>query len=268
MIGIFDVGVGGFSVLRALQKILPQYAVSYLADTGRFPYSPRPLAEKLAFSLQDADFLIEKGAEIIVIACNSITCFAGEPIRDRVRVPVFNVISAGAQAAVLATRNKCVGVIGSVQTGNSPAYPEAIKRLDQDVHVALLASQLMVYLVEEGVGQWSEVKPLVKRIIRPLLDDEIDTLVLGCTHFPFLIDAIRDAVGAGITLVDPGLAVAQEIKTYLSADPDILEQPEGNGVPRFYVSGDHNRFLSVAGEYYGTVHRSQSEFVDWSKVGE
>jgi len=268
MIGIFDAGVGGLSVLSALQKVLPQYIVGYLADTGRFPYSPRPLAEKLAFSLQDADFLIEKGAGIIVIACNSITCFAGEPIRNRVRVPVFDVISAGARAAVLATRNKCVGVIGSIQTGNSPAYPEAIKRLDQNVHVALLASQLLVYLVEEGVGQWSEVKPLVKRIIRPLLDDEIDTLVLGCTHFPFIIDAIRDAVGADVTLVDPGFAVAQEIKTYLAADPGMLAKTEGNGKPKFYVSGNHERFLSVAGEYYGPIDRSQIELVDWFKGGE
>lgn len=266
MIGIFDAGVGGLSVLNALGSVLPGHQVGYIADTGRFPYSPRPLNEKLAFSLQDADYLVDHGANAIVIACNAITCFAGEPIRERVNVPVFDVISAGASAAVSASLNKRIGVVGSVVTGNSSAYPDAIKKIDDEVKVELLPSQLMVYLVEEGTARWPEVKPLIKRILKPLIQSEIDVLVLGCTHFPFLIDAVRDAVGDDIRLVDPGVAVAEQVKTYLTSHPEKSAALDPAPKPIFYVSGSVDRFITIAAQYHGKVDADQVVKLDWESI--
>jgi glutamate racemase len=263
MIGIFDAGVGGLSVLKAMEQITPGYAIGYLADCGRFPYSPRPLSERLAFSLQDAEFLVEQGAEAIVIACNSITCFAGEPIRERVKVPIFDVISSGVKAAVAATKTGHVGIIGSVQTGNSPIYPDAIAKIAPEVKVTILASQIMVYLVEEGVASWSEVKPIVKRILTPLIEAEIDTLVLGCTHFPFFKDAIAEAVGPKVTLVDPGIAVAEDVRVYLKQHPDLDHKLNQSVSPVFYVSGSADKFIRIAADYYGRINASNVIQVEW-----
>ena len=264
MIGIFDAGVGGLSVLKALQAVLPGYAVGYLADTGRFPYSPRPLEEKLPFSIQDTEFLVEQGAGIIAIACNAITCFAGEPIRAQFSLPVFDVISAGARAAVNASASGRIGVVGSVHTGSSPAYPEAIRKLKPDAEVTLLGSQLMVYLVEEGVAKWPEIEPLIKRILAPLAASGIDTLVMGCTHFPFMRNAIETALPAGMALVDPGMAVAREIKAHLAGDPELAGCLQKSAAPTFYVSGSAESFRHIAGEYIGPVDPARIQFLDWS----
>ena len=266
MIGIFDAGVGGLSVLNALQTVLPNHRIGYVADTGRFPYAPRPLDEKLAFSLQDTDFLVDNGATVIVIACNTITCFAGESIRERVKVPVFDVISAGAESAVAASKNKKIGVFGSMVTGTSSAYQDAVSKIDDEVQVKLLPSQIMVYIVEEGAARWPEIRPLVKRILKPLIESDIDVLVLGCTHFPFFKDAVRDAMGPDIQIVDPGLAVAEQVKCYFAPHPEKCVVSEQTTKPTFYVSGPIDHFISISAQYHGKIDPDQVVKLEWEPI--
>ena len=266
MIGLFDAGVGGLSVLNALHTVLPRHRIGYIADTGRFPYAPRPLDEKLLFSLQDTDFLVDTGATVIVIACNTITCIAGEAIRKRVDMPVFDVISAGAESAVATSKNKKIGVFGSMVTGTSPAYQDAVSKIDNEAQVKLLPSQIMVYLVEEGAARWPEIRPLVKHILKPLIESDIDVLVLGCTHFPFFIDAVRDAIGPDIQIVDPGVAVAEQVKCYFASHPEKSTVSEQVAKPTFYVSGPIDRFISIVEQYHGIIDPDQVVKLEWETI--
>jgi len=246
MIGIFDTGVGGLTVVKQVFKYLPEYEIIYLGDTGRFPYSTKPLENKINFSLQDAKFLIKHDAKILLIACNTITSFAGQEIREKSSVPVFDVVSSGAYAASKITNNYRVGLIGSRDTINSNIYEFYLKKINPEIKLFPRATQLFIYLVEENYIDYPETTQIVRNFLEPFKKDSIDTLILGCTHFPYLKKEIKKAVGERIVLIDPAEELALQLKKYLNNHSKIKDKLARGQNHRFFISGDVDNFQESA----------------------
>jgi glutamate racemase len=242
MIGIFDTGVGGLTVVKQIFRYLPGNEIVYLGDSGRFPYTTKPLKIKIAFSLQDAALLVEQGAEILLIACNTITAFAGHEIRKEFSFPVFDIVSAGAYGASRATKNNRVGVIGSRDTINSNIYDISLKKINPDIQVFQQATQLLIYLVEEDYINYPETCNIVKNLLKLIKKHDIDTLILGCTHFPFLKKDIREAMEGKVALVDPAIELARQVKTYLDDNVEVKKRMKLGKDHRFFISGDLDNF--------------------------
>jgi len=242
MIGIFDSGIGGLTVVKQVFKYLPEYEIIYLGDTGRFPYSTKPLENKINFSIQDAEFLIKQDAKILIIACNTITSFAGQEIRKKSSIPVFDVVSSGAYGASKITNNNRVGLIGSRDTINSNIYGYYLKNINPEIKLFPRATQLFIYLVEENYIDYPETTQIVKNFLEPFKKDNIDTLILGCTHFPYLKKEIKKAVGERITLIDPAEELALQVKEYLNNHTGIENKLTRGRNHKFFVSGDVDNF--------------------------
>lgn len=246
MIGIFDTGIGGLTVVKQVFKYLPEYEIIYLGDTGRFPYSTKPLKDKLNFSLQDAKFLIKHGAKILLIACNTITSFAGQEIRKKSSVPVFDVISAGAYAASKITKNYRVGLIGSRDTINGNIYKFCLKKINPKIKLFPQATQLLIYLVEENYINYPETTQIVRNFLEPFRKDNIDTLILGCTHLPYLKKEIKKVTGEKIVLIDPAEELAFQVKEYLNNHAETKNKLAQGQNHKFFISGDVDNFQKSA----------------------
>ncbi|MCF7530336.1 glutamate racemase [Neisseria lisongii] len=249
-IGVFDSGVGGLTNVRALMERLPMENIVYFGDTARVPYGTKSRATIENFAMQIVDFLLEQEVKALVIACNTIAAVAGQKIRQQAGgMPVLDVISAGAQAALAATRNNCIGVIATNTTVNSNAYARAIHASNSEALVRTQATPLLVPLVEEGWLDHEVTRLTAREYLKPLLADNIDTLVLGCTHYPLLKPLIsREA--SGVVLVDSAITTAESVAKAL-AEADLLN--EGGGVPdyRFYVSDIPLRFRTIGERFLG-----------------
>lgn len=214
-IGIFDSGIGGLTVAAAVMRALPHESITYLGDTARVPYGPKGPETVRRYAVQIAEWLVGQGVKAIVIACNTATAHGLEAVRAAVPVPVIGVIDPGARAAVGVTRAGRIGVIGTAGTIASGAYERAIAALRPDAVVRGRACPLFVPLVEEG---WTD-HPATHLVARTYLDgvDDIDTLVLGCTHYPLLAPVIADVVGPGVRLVDSAAETARALAAELAA---------------------------------------------------
>lgn len=242
-IGVFDSGVGGLTVARELMRRLPREKLLYVADTGRLPYGTRPAAEVEAFTLQIIRFLQEKGAKLVVIACNTATAAGLEAARRAFTIPILGVIEPGARLAAEKTRNGKIGVTATPGTIASGAYVRAIKKINPALEVYGEPCPEFVPLVEKGVQDVGEARRTAEKCLHPLLEKGIDTLVLGCTHFPFLADIIQTVVGERVALVDPAVGTVAQVEEILREREmeAALDRPEH----RFYTSGDPETFKTV-----------------------
>src|SRR5437868_15366529 len=189
-IGVFDSGIGGLTVVKALCDLLPNEDIYYLGDTARVPYGPKSPETVQRYALELADMLVRKNAKALVVACNTVSSVALPLLAEKFPVPVIGVIEPGARAALQATRNRHVGVIGTRATIRSGAYEKALRASDNKVRVSSRACPLLVPLIEEGLLDDEVTDRMIMRYLQPLVADDIDTLVLGCTHYPLLASAI------------------------------------------------------------------------------
>ena len=215
MIGVFDSGIGGLTVVRSIMDQLPDEPIVYLGDTARTPYGNKSSDTIIKYSLNNVEFLLRQGADVIVIACNTASSHAYAAISSHYGLPVFEVIGPGAQLAVERSRKMRIGVIGTRATIASGAYVRHIKALCPQASVFAAPSPLLVPLVEEGWQNKPETAMIVRKYLRPMKNRQIDTLILGCTHYPVLRNVIQRKMGANVALVDSAEAVAAKVAQHL-----------------------------------------------------
>jgi glutamate racemase len=247
MIGVFDSGIGGLTVVRALMQLLPEQEILYLGDTARTPYGCKSRDTIIQYSLNNADFLLRHGADMIVIACNTASCYAYEALRARLRIPVFEVIGPGARTAVRASKTLRIGVIGTRATISSGGYEEKIALLQPDAKVVAAPCPLLVPLVEEGWLNKPETTMIIRKYLAPLKNRRIDTLILGCTHYPVLRHLIQRKIGSRVRLVDSAAAVAQEVREHLDGQ-GLASRPaeKDRGRCTIYVTDAAEQFQKTA----------------------
>ena len=237
-IGMFDSGFGGLTVARALIDLLPDEDVVYIGDTGRYPYGPRPLDEVREFARQIATSLVETdGVKMVVVACNTAGAAALDLLRFELEVPVVGVIEPGIRAAVQATRNRRIGVIGTVGTIASGSYQRAVRAQRAGVELTCAACPGFVEFVERGETDSEQVHVLAERLLRPVKEAGVDTLLLGCTHYPFLARTIGDVMGRDVVLVSSADETAFEVRAILG-DTGLGRRTPGKANHRFVSSGD------------------------------
>jgi glutamate racemase len=244
-IGVFDSGIGGLTVAAALQNLLPSENIFYLGDTARVPYGGKSRRTVERYSIEIGGLLLAERAKIIVVACNTASALAVPRMKEMFKVPVQGVVAPGAAAAVASTRNKIVGVIGTRATISSGAYEHAIHSLDAEIQVISVACPLLVPLIEEGMFEDKVTDLMLARYLAPLLAAKIDTLVLGCTHYPLLHEAIARTAGPGVTLVDSAENCALAVKDLLEKNA-LSAPPERLGKLDVALTDATERFLRTA----------------------
>ncbi len=254
-IGVFDSGVGGLTVAREIFKALPHEHVIYFGDVGRTPYGGRSKEIITQFTAQDIAFLLEHSVKFIVCACNSASATALPELVGNYKLDMIGVIEPGAQAATEATKNGKIGVIGTNATIGSNAYARAIHKTDSDLKVFSLACPLFVPLAEEGYVDKEATYLIARDYLQTMLDVDVDTLVLGCTHYPLLKDVIQDVMGEGVTLIDSGEAIAQVAYGRLVEagllNSQASQSPGPLGVHKYFVSDVPERFQNIAARFLG-----------------
>lgn len=249
-IGIFDSGVGGLTVARSILDQLPNESTIYIGDTARGPYGPRPLAEVREFALESLDFLVEQGVKAIVIACNTASAAMLRDARERYSVPVIEVIQPAARRAVAATRSGQVGVIGTRATIDSAAYLDAFAAAPQ-LKITSIACPLFVEFVERGETSGTEITEIARGYLAPFIDAKIDTLVLGCTHYPLLTGVISYVMGESVTLVSSAEETAKDLYRTLVEKNLLRTQQSQPPTHSFLATGDAKAFESLARRFLG-----------------
>lgn len=244
-IGVFDSGVGGLTVVREIMRQLPSENVVYFGDTARVPYGSKSKQTVLKFSRQIVRFLMTKNVKAIVFACNTASALALEDMRDEIKVPVVGVVRPGAKMAVEMTKTKSVGVIGTDATIKSGIYTDYIRQLDHEVTVIGRSCPLFVPLVEEGLLEDRITDDMVDRYLSELKPYHVDSLVLGCTHYPLLMNPIKRYMGDSVTLVNPAYETAKELKSLLNAN-GLLNDRKTTPAYDFYVSDGVDKFKVFA----------------------
>jgi glutamate racemase len=247
-IGVFDSGLGGLTVARALLDLLPDERVVYFGDTGRFPYGPKPADEVLKYSFEIVDVLLARDVKMVVVACNSASAAALDRLRDQLDLPVLGVIEPGVRAARQATRSGRIGVIGTVGTVASGAYQRAAAEIDPDLELVCAACPGFVEFVEQGDVDSDQVHVLAERLLAPVKDAAVDTLVLGCTHYPLLARTISDVMGPEVVLVSSADETAFEVRAQLGSSRG---GHAGTGRVNFLTSGDVATFRRLGARFLG-----------------
>jgi len=248
-IGVFDSGIGGLTVLHRIMEVLPREHTVYLGDTARAPYGTKSVETVLRYSFENSDFLVEKGVKIVVVACNTSTAIALTRLQENLSIPVVGVIEPGVKGALKKSRNKKIGVIGTDATIQSGAYSHALKLADSKIEVYSRACPLFVPLVEEGWTDNAVVEMTVEAYLGSLKQSGIDTLILGCTHYPLLKKAIRNFLGRGVVLVDSAEETAHAVAVALQERS--LARKHGTGAHSFFVTDLPDRFIRVGRRFLG-----------------
>jgi glutamate racemase len=249
-IGIFDSGVGGLTVARAILDQLPNESTLYIGDTARGPYGPRPLAEVREFALETMDFLVSQGVKAIVIACNTASAAMLRDARERYAIPVIEVIQPAVRRAVAATRTGNVGVIGTRATIDSKAYVDAFAAAPQ-LNITSIACPLFVEFVERGETSGTEITRIAREYLTPVMEAKVDTLVLGCTHYPLLTGVISYVMGEGVTLVSSAEETAKDLYRTLVENGLLREQSTTPATHKFLATGDAKAFETLARRFLG-----------------
>jgi glutamate racemase len=248
-IGVFDSGVGGLTVLREIHRQLPKESTIYLGDTERCPYGPRPLREVKQFSFEIMRFFMTRGVKLVVVACNTATAAALNDIRKAFPVPVVGVIRPGAEAGALASRNRKIGVVATAGTVKSRSYFDNVKDINPAAEVWEQACPEWVDVVEAGKAMAPETQPLLRKYLDPLHAHGIDTLILGCTHYPLLREPVEAVVGPEVTVVDSATTTASA--TRLILEVNRLED-EGNGLQHeLWSTSPAAHFRDIAERMFG-----------------
>lgn len=249
-IGIFDSGVGGLTVARAILDQLPNESIIYIGDTARGPYGPRPLAEVREFALETLDFLVEQGVKALVIACNTASAAMLRDARERYKVPVIEVIQPAVRRAVAASRTGHIGVIGTRATVDSKAYLDAFAAAPQ-LQITSIACPLFVEFVERGETSGTEITKIARDYLAPVMEAKVDTLVLGCTHYPLLTGVISYVMGDGVTLVSSAEETAKDLYRTLVENNLLRDARGGAPTHKFLATGDAKAFESLARRFLG-----------------
>lgn len=259
-IGVFDSGVGGLTVARTIVDQLPHESIEYIGDTAHAPYGDKTLDEVRRYSRAVADDLVERGCKMIVIACNSASAAFIEDARQRYDVPVIEVITPAVRRATAATRNGRVGVIGTSATVDSGEYARTFARHAPDVEVFSQACPLFVPFVERGITTGRQILNITENYLEPLKDADVDTLVLGCTHYPLLAGVVQLVMGDGVTLVSSADETAKTVYRELSESDELADtDPERAVELSFESTGDPARFASLATRFLGPRITSVSQ---------
>lgn len=249
-IGVFDSGLGGLTVVKAIRNVLPNESIVYFGDTARVPYgnkSPELIKE---YSLQITDFLLERGTKIIVVACNTATALALDIMQDKLDIPIIGVVKPGVDSALKLTENTRIGVIGTISTIGSGVYATELKLNHPSVKVTSTPCPLFVPLAEEGWLNEKATKLIAEIYLEPINKANVDTLILGCTHYPLLAKVIQEVVSSKIKLVDSAQAMASETANLLR-NQGMLNNKHKQGVLKLFVSDFPVRFEVVASRFLG-----------------
>ena len=247
-IGIFDSGIGGLTVVKAVKKVLPNEDIIYLGDTARLPYGTKSTDAIIQFSIEDTEFLVDRGTKYIVIACYSSASVALDTLKERFKVPVIGVIKPGVRKALQLSKTRRIGVLGTSLTIYSGAYEKAFKELDASTEILGRACPLFVPLVEEGWLDHKATYLVAKEYLEPLKKDNVDTLLLGCTHYPLLIKVIREIMG-DINYVDASVEVGVELAGKLK-ELD-MENPGAGGRMSIYLTDLSMNFKEIGERFLG-----------------
>jgi glutamate racemase len=257
-IGIFDSGIGGLTVLRAVKRLLPAEKILYLGDTARVPYGIRSEQTVIKYCVSNTDFLLQQNIKLLVIACNTASAVAIEPLREKYDLPIIDVVGPGARCAARTTRSSRVGIIGTAGTIASNAYQRELLRLNPSIVTVARACPLFVPLAEEGWYDEDDtvVLDIAHRYLDAFAGDAVDTMVLGCTHYPLLKKVIQRVVGRGVTLIDSAEETAADVRRMLQSSN--LAAPPGRTLPgEIYLTDIPRRFVEIGntflGEDMGTV---------------
>ena len=250
-IGIFDSGIGGLTVAKRIMSILANENIIYFGDTARVPYGSKSNATVIEYAIQDTHFLIKKNVKLIIVACNTVSSVALNRLREIFEIPIIGMIDPGAKLALENTKNGKIGVIGTNATINNKAYSEKLKQLNSKIQVFEKACPLFVPIAEEGWLNHPATKLIAKEYLQDFIDNGVDTLVLGCTHYPLLADTIQEIVGEKVTLIDSGFAASLQVENHLKGR-GIRNDSVQLGQKEFYVSDLPDKFKSVAERFLGS----------------
>ena len=263
-IGVFDSGIGGLTVVKRIASTLPNESIIYFGDTARVPYGSKSNETVTEYALEDASFLIHKNVKAIVVACNTVSSVAIPELRKRFNVPVIGMIEPGVAYTAKMTTSKRIGVIGTRATVNNKAYTLNLRKHIEDVFVIEKACPLFVPLVEEGWINTDVTRQIAQEYLRELVEQNIDTLILGCTHYPMLTAVLQEIVGKGTLLVDSGIAAAEAVRADLSR-LGMETNSRASGRIEFFVTDIPATFKEVAelflGKTFGEVIRIDLEFL-------
>ena len=249
-IGVFDSGIGGLTVVKHLSTVLPNEHIVYFGDTARVPYGSKSNSTVIEYSIQNTNFLLHKNVKVVVVACNTASSIAISELQKKFSVPVIGVILPGAQMAVNQTKTGKIGVIGTRATINNKAYSKAIKNIKNDIKVFEKACPLFVPLAEEGWTHHRATHEIAEEYLKELREKGIDTLVLGCTHYPILFDVIQEVIGSNVKLIDSGIATAEVVKNEihkLTLETNHKDHPNLD----LFVSDIPTKFQEVAELFLG-----------------
>lgn len=244
-IGVFDSGVGGLTVVKEIINQLPNENIIYFGDTARVPYGTKSPETVTKYSFQNVRFLLTHDVKTIVIACNTASAVSLNSVKKEFELPILGVVRPGAEAASKVTKNEKVGIIGTRATVLSKAYEKAIKALDNDILVTQAACPLFVSLVEEGWLENEVTYKTAEEYLKIMKNKEIDTLILGCTHFPLLMKTIRKVMGKGVNLVNPALETAKQLKDILKSK-DMLRDEALEPEYKYFLSDIETKFEKIA----------------------
>ncbi len=252
MIGVFDSGLGGLTVLKELLKLLPEYRVIYFGDTARTPYGTKSAETVTSYAIEITEFLLKKGAKIIVVACHTVSSTAMPRLKEIFpNIPFFEVVTPSMKKALKLTKNKKIGLIGTRTTVESGIYERLFKEADPKIKLYSQPTPLLVPLIEEGWLKKPETRRIVKKYLIPLKMKGIDTLILGCTHYPLLKKVIQEKAGKRRNLVDPSEEVALEVKKFIETHPELAKELTPDGEPEIYVSDITPNFEKIAKLFLG-----------------
>ncbi len=261
-IGVFDSGLGGLTAVRELRNLLPHEQIVYFGDTARVPYGGRSPQTILRYAVSDMHFLLSKQVKEVVIACGTVSAVAAGPLRSQFDLPIHGVVDTASAEAVRATRSGRIGVIGTAASIRSDAYAHTIQTLLPRSKVTSVPCPLLVPLVENG--RWDNgdivVSTVLEEYLTPIREADVDTLILGCTHYPLLREAIAAHLPQGVTLIDPGVAVARELARGFEREP--ARRSDGPGGLTVYVSDTENSFDRLAKQFLGSDTEIHARRVD------
>lgn len=252
MIGIFDSGLGGLTVVKEILNKLPQYKIIYFGDTARTPYGTKSAETVKRYAIENTKFLLERGAKIIVVACHTVSSTAIPVLKEKFpNVPFFEVVTPSFKKALKLTKNKKIGLIGTRTTVESGIYDQLFSQVDSEIKLYSNPAPLLVPLIEEGWLKKPETRKIVKKYLIPLKMKGIDTLILGCTHYPLIKKIIQEKAGKRIKLVDPSEEIALEVKNFIENTPELAMELQENGEPEIYVSDITPNFEKIAKLFLG-----------------
>lgn len=255
MVGVFDSGVGGLTVVDALKKVIPGTNILYLGDTAHVPYGSKSPELITKYSIQNTRFLIERGAQVVVVGCHTASVVAGDALRQAFpKTKIYDVVGPALLGAIKATKNKKIGIIGTEATIASQQYEHRFEKLDEGLEIFSQACPLFVPLVEEGRIRTPETKRIIKSYLKPLKSSGIDTLILGCTHYPFLEQEIKKyfhRIGKDITVINPGFYLAQQLREESQKDEKLNEVITSGDKDMFYLTDYTEKFEEIAQSLFG-----------------